>query len=1012
VLPDVTVNTDPISAYQPSGGSSPLGQEVIHAIEDLVGNYPGSYVNNGQNGGGAPFVGPVGFVVTPGRGQTTVSGVRLYSANANQQNDPANFLLEGSNNGGASWTTIDSTALTPALGTALPVARNNAASAAVNPLTQNVVEFHFPNTTGYTSYRVSFANTTNDTVATAIGIGEVELLGSNTITAPIIVQQPASITVWPGANPTFTVLATGFPTNLTYLWSRGGSPITGATRSSYTLVNAQAGDSGATFSCTVANAQGSTPSGNAILTVLPSAPSGSYPVAIITDQPAAFWRLDESDNAAGNNGATAFDYFGGHNGSYSNTVLGASGYNPALDTDTAAQFGTFAAIDSFAGAIQGIDFSAPSNNAVAFSVEAWVLGTGIPQTSDAGIVTKGYGGGGEQFNLDCGSSGASHKFRFFARDASGSTHGSANGNIGPTNAVGPFPNANGGNVSWHHVVGVCDEPHSVVVLYVDGISNAAANGVTPFDGVLPSPLAVSIGSRKPNSYTDQTNQFSGIIDEAAIYNYALTPAQVLAHYYAAHPLPIITLQPPPAADYSENGPLVLDSAAYGPPALTFQWYQSPDQATWSAVGGQTSANFSMASTPASLGPFLEMVATDPYGSTTSIVVQVTAHVGAPVILADLVPTNVVYAGGTLTLSVTAYGTAPLTYQWAKSPDNITFTPLSDSAHVIGSQSNVLALVGATGSDTGFYKVSIANGSGTTESVHEYLLVEGRPDFNGTGLGWALNGDTVNGGPSIVNNVLTLTDGTAGENRSAWYKYRLYDGAFVASFTYQDIGGGGADGTTFVLQNDTRGTTALGGGGGALGYSGITPSFALLLNIYSGAPGGATGTLFATNGVGASAASPYYSTTPVNLDAGNPVNVSIRYSGGVLSAALNDTVASTTFTTNIAVNIPAIVGGNQAYVGITGSEGGVLSHQVVSNFLYVPLPTLTATVTGPNTLVLSWPAVIGGFSLQSKADLGDTNPADWVSVGAPVTQVNGQNQVTITPLTGAAFYRLILPGNSE
>src|SRR4029077_15045950 len=127
----------------------------------------------------------------------------------------------GSNNGGGSWTTITSGGLTPALGTSLPVARNNAASAAVNPLTQNVVEFHFPNTTGYAGYRVSFANTTNDSVATAIGIGEVELLGSNTFSAPLIARQPASITVWPGANPTFAVLATGAPVPLTYQWSRG-----------------------------------------------------------------------------------------------------------------------------------------------------------------------------------------------------------------------------------------------------------------------------------------------------------------------------------------------------------------------------------------------------------------------------------------------------------------------------------------------------------------------------------------------------------------------------------------------------------------------------------------------------------------------------------------------------------------------------------------------------------------------------------------------------------------------
>src|SRR5204863_507732 len=108
-------------------------------------------------------------------------------------------------------------------------------------------------------------------------------------------------------------------------------------------------------------------------------------------------------------------YFGGLDGSYSNATLGATGYNPSVDSDTAATFGTvvFPVHNSFVDGIQGIDFAAPTNTTVALSVEAWVLnGATGGQITDAGIVTQGYGGGGEQFNLDCGSSGASHKFRF------------------------------------------------------------------------------------------------------------------------------------------------------------------------------------------------------------------------------------------------------------------------------------------------------------------------------------------------------------------------------------------------------------------------------------------------------------------------------------------------------------------------------------------------------------------------------------------------------------------------
>jgi hypothetical protein len=278
------------------------------------------------------------------------------------------------------------------------------------------------------------------------------------------------------------------------------------------------------------------------------------------------------------------------------------------------------------------------------------------------------------------------------------------------------------------------------------------------------------------------------------------------------------------------------------------------------------------------------------------------------------------------------------------------------------------------------------------------------------LGWVLNGDTVNGGPTISNNVFAVTDGSSGENRSAWFAFPLYVGAFEASFIYQDIGGGGADGVGFVIQNDPRGTTALGFGGGGLGYAGITSSVALLLNIYSGSPGG-SGLMLGTNGVdvydgsGAPSGMSYQSTAPVNLDGGNPIAVALLYTGGILHVSLTDTVTSANFQTNIPVNVPAFTGTNVAWVGITGSEGGTLSYQIVSDFSYVPLPTL-AIGSEPGSLVFTWPAGVYGFLLQSNSSLD--NPGGWASVGATVTQTNSLNQVTIPLPISPQFYRLVLP----
>ena len=120
--------------------------------------------------------------------------------------------------------------------------------------------------------------------------------------------------------------------------------------------------------------------------------------------PIGYWRLNEPDDGMGdyNAGAIAHDYAGGNDGIYTNTMLGQPAFDSDMDpNETSALFGfvDFANCDAYG--IVGIDFSSPLNTSKAFSVEAWV--SGYQQTKDAGLVTKGYGGGGEQFDLDTGS---------------------------------------------------------------------------------------------------------------------------------------------------------------------------------------------------------------------------------------------------------------------------------------------------------------------------------------------------------------------------------------------------------------------------------------------------------------------------------------------------------------------------------------------------------------------------------------------------------------------------------
>lgn len=198
----------PGDTITPVVNNSPGGENVAFAIDGTTSKY----LNFGLNSGTQQ---PVGFVVTPGRGSTFVTGIRLFTANDAPERDPANSILEGSNNGGATWTLIWSNAFT------LPTGRN-AGGLAVNPLTQFMIERNFENPTAYTMYRWTVTELRNRPNANSMQIGEVQLLGTeNDTPQPIFVVQPTPVTVYDDGSGTasFFAFATGSP-DPAYQWKK------------------------------------------------------------------------------------------------------------------------------------------------------------------------------------------------------------------------------------------------------------------------------------------------------------------------------------------------------------------------------------------------------------------------------------------------------------------------------------------------------------------------------------------------------------------------------------------------------------------------------------------------------------------------------------------------------------------------------------------------------------------------------------------------------------------------
>src|SRR6267142_4440511 len=84
--------------------------------------------------------------------------------------------------------------------------------------------------------------------------------------------------------------------------------------------------------------------------------------------------------------------------------------------------------------------------------------------------------------------------------------------------------------------------------------------------------------------------------------------------------------------------------------------------------------------------------------------------------------------------------------------------------------------------------------------------------------------TPNGNAGQSGTVLRLNSASTHKVGSAWYNTaQPVSGGFTTIFTFKISDTGAtdpfpADGLAFVIQNDTRGATALGGDGGCIGYS--------------------------------------------------------------------------------------------------------------------------------------------------------------------------------------------------
>ena len=220
-------------------------------------------------------------------------------------------------------------------------------------------------------------------------------------------------------------------------------------------------------------------------------------------------------------------------------------------------------------------------------------------------------------------------------------------------------------------------------------------------------------------------------------------------------------------------------------------------------------------------------------------------------------------------------------------------------------------------------------------------------------------------------MLTITPNVGNQANSVIFNQPVSTHNFTASFTYTDVTGGGADGFALMLQNDPRGTTALGGAGGALGYGQGTPilnSVAFEGNIYGG------NTIGVGMGVNGSTGT-YTGTGAVNLSSGTPVNVSLTYTNSTDTLTVQLIQGSNNYQTSYAnCGLQANVG-PFAYLGITGGTGGLQAQQNISNFSFSSAGGLTTYANN-----ISVAAGSSGNNLVANVNVAATSATPTVTMG--------------------------------